>query len=113
MPSSWGVTLSGLAGAKSGLQAVADNATEMTTYAVVSDVEYAIYVEFGTSKMPANAALRNAIEESMANLESVASGADSPSDISRLLAEDIANGWRENVWVDTGTLRRSITVEEA
>lgn len=107
----WGIKMNGLDGAKDGLQGLVEGDL-MQSHAVVSDVEYAVYVEFGTSRMPANAALRGSIQDTLNNLDSVIANADSVSDISRLVAEDIADGWRQDVWVDTGRLKRSIHVEK-
>lgn len=106
----WGVKLTGLDATTDGLEQMVE-ASEMTTYTVASGVEYSVYVEFGTSTMPANGALRQSTKETMSNLGSVISGADSIGEITQLIAEDIAAGWRKDVWVDTGRLKRSIHVE--
>lgn len=85
---------------------------EFAGYAVGSDVDYAIYVEYGTYKMPANRAMRNAMRDTMSRVESFAARADSADELGRMIAEDIASRWRSDVWVDTGKLRDSITVVE-
>ena len=107
----WGVEIEGLDDTQDGLEAMVES-FEMSSHTVVSNVEYAVYVEFGTSNMPANGALRNAIQETMSNLDMVIGGADDPDEITREIAEAVKAGWRRGVWVDTGRLRDSIHVEE-
>lgn len=108
----WGVEVSGLDDTTSGLESMVEGYGDMQSHTVASGVEYAVYVEFGTKHMPANGALRNAIEETMSNLDTVIAGADDPDQITKNVAESIKAGWRREVWVDTGRLRDSIHVEE-
>ena len=109
----WGTTLTGYAATKDNLEETKRLFEQMSSHVVYSDVEYAVYVEFGTSRMPANGALRASVQDTLGNLESLVEDASSAEDISRVIAEDIAEGWRNDVWVDTGRLRDSITVKRA
>lgn len=106
----WGVTLSGVETAEANIEALEDT-SPTAGHVVKSDVEYSVYVEFGTRHMAANGALRASVSETMANLGRVVGDADTVSEITEAIAEDIAEGWRDNVWVDTGRLKNSITVE--
>lgn len=136
----WDVELEGLAAVDTMLQEVADEYGAMGTHTVKSGVDYAVYVEFGTSAhvirpngadvlafesggetvfakevkhpgTPPNGALRAAAKEAMANLDTIAASASTPEQITERVAEYIARGWRSGVWVDTGKLRASIHVE--
>lgn len=107
----WGVEMEGLDDTQSGLEGMVDGFDGMQSHAVVSDVEYAVYVEFGTRNMPANGALRSAIQEVLSNLETILAGASDPDEMTKNVAEAIKAGWRRDVWVDTGNLRSSIRVE--
>lgn len=110
MSGGWGIEMNGFGAATAGLEAVAESYGAMETHTVKSDVEYAIYVEFGTRYMPANGALRSAIDAAMANLGSIIGDVDDPDDITKKVAEAIAEDWRRDVWVDTGRLKSSIHV---
>lgn len=101
----------------SGLQHQLDTIEEMQLqwgefagYAVGTDVEYAIYVEYGTYKMQPNKALRNAMMEVMSQIDTMAARADDSNDLGKMIAESIKAGWRRDVWVNTGKLRDSIEV---
>lgn len=113
MAGGWGVKLNGYNDVHNALEEMGEMYEDMGTYVVVSDVRYAVYVEFGTSKMAANGALRKSAKATLANIDNVVASVEDPSQITQRVAEDIAEGWRQGVWVDTGRLRNSITVEEA
>lgn len=113
MPRGWGASITGTRQATSALLAYEKAFGEFQNYTVVSDVEYAVYVEFGTKYMPANAALRNAVSETMAELDSILAGSfASEADMGRKIAESIRDKWKRDVWVDTGKLQRSIHIEK-
>lgn len=86
--------------------------TGMAGWTVASNVEYSIYVEYGTSKMPADRSLRNAIRQTLNNLDRIAARSDGADELGRNVAESIADAYRGSVPVDTGTLRRSIVVRK-
>lgn len=137
----WGVEVEGLDGATTMLDNVAVEYGTIRSYTVKSNVDYAVYVEFGTGphiiesdgdsplafeaggevvfthrvRHPGtepNGALRKAVKVAMANLDTIAAGAESPAEITKAIAEFIRDGWKRDVWVDEGTLRESIHVEE-
>ena len=107
-----GIEIHGLENTISNLEEYRLKWGEFVGKAVVSDVEYAVYVEFGTYKMDANRGLRDSMEETMNQVDSLAEQADSAEELGDIIAESIAEGWRDKVWVDTGRLRDSITVVE-
>lgn len=111
MPNDFGLTVQGLDSVNGTLDAMVDLGDEMSGHVVASDVEYAVYVEFGTRYMAANGALRASVTDTLGNLSSIVDDADDANEVTKLVAEDIAEGWREDVWVDTGKLRNSIRVE--
>jgi hypothetical protein len=111
MAGGWGVEVEGLDDQQDDLEAMVDAYGEMGSYTVISGVEYAVYVEFGTRYMEANGALRNAVSEVMANLDTVLAGTTDPEQMTKNVAEAIMAGWKRDVWVDTGRLRRSIHLE--
>lgn len=110
MAGGWGVNINGFDSATDTLESVVEGYGQMGTYTVKTDVHYAIYVEFGTVHMPANGAMRAAIDEVMNNLGTVIGDATGPEEITKNVAEAIQAGWRRDVWVDTGNLRDSIHV---
>jgi len=81
-----------------------------TKYIVGTDVEYAIYVEFGTSRMQAQPYLRPAVRRAVRKLDSIGSF-DSPEEIAQALALQVEREAKREVPVDTGTLKNSITAQ--
>lgn len=112
MKGGWGTKMSGMASVEQTLDTVRNDWGEMQAHTVVSDVEYAVYVEYGTSRMPADGSLRDAISSTTSKIDRLAGKANSADELSRLIAEDIAEGYRNGVPVDTGTLKNSIHVEK-
>lgn len=82
------------------------------TYRVGSDVSYSVHVEFGTSRMQAQPYLRPAVETAMSDIDQLADAADSPEELVKLLAEEIADVARQKAPVDTGRLKNSIEVSK-
>jgi hypothetical protein len=86
--------------------------TTSVTYSVGTNTEYAIYVEFGTSKMAAQPYLRPAAEQARNEIPAIVAASDSLEKAVQRVAlrvEDIA---RRLVPVDTGNLRSSIAAQE-
>lgn len=139
--SDFDVEESGLDAVQTQLDNLSAQFSVMKNRAVVSDVPYAVYVEFGTGPhvirpkddgvlafeaggetvfttvvhhpgTPPNGALRKAVAAAMANLDAIAADADSGDDLMEKIADFIKRGWKQEVWVDTGRLKRSIHVEE-
>ncbi|WP_248908150.1 hypothetical protein [Halocatena marina] len=84
-----------------------------TTYIVATNIEYGIYVEFGTYKMAAQPYLRPAADHARRNIDRWAANADSIDELVRDVALEIERYAKEVVPVDEGTLRGSIRAEEA
>ena len=83
------------------------------TWTVGTNVEYAVYVEFGTSRMAAQPYLRPAAERAMAKADRFADESDSADELVEKLALQVEREAKELVPVDTGNLRASITAEPA
>lgn len=78
---------------------------------VHADTDYAVYVEFGTSKMEAQPYLRPAARRAMRNIDSLAEDADSVNELVENIAIAIEDEAQERAPVDTGRLRNSIHAE--
>jgi len=83
------------------------------TATVSAETEYAVYVEFGTVHMEAQPYLRPAVTQTLRELPAIAHDTDGPDELVNEIARRIADRMRDKVPVDTGQLKRSITVEEA
>lgn len=94
------------------MEGMADEWQDGQQWRVVGGAEYAIYVELGTYKMPADRSLRNAIEKVMGNAQKIFDNSASIDDFLKRLAEQVAADYRGNVPVDTGNLRDSIHIEK-
>jgi phage gpG-like protein len=80
-------------------------------YVVGTNVEYAVYVEFGTSRNQAQPYLRPAVERAVRSMDQL-SVADSPEEIAQRLALKIEAEAKREAPVDTGTLKASITAQK-
>lgn len=112
MKGGWGMKMSGAASVENRLDMLRDEWGEMQAHTVVADAEHAVYVEYGTVHMPADGSLRDAVSSTVAKIDTLAGRANSADELSRLIAEDIADGYRGSVPVDTGELKSSIHVEK-
>lgn len=74
------------------------------------DVNYAEYVEGGTSKMEAQPFLYPAMRQVLRRKEVYFKAAKTKDEALRLMAEDVARIARQNCPVDTGRLKESIRV---
>ena len=82
-------------------------------YVVGTNVEYAVYVEFGTSKMQAQPYLRPAAERVMQQeADAIAADAENTEEVVKRIALAIERHAKEEVPVDTGNLRGSIEAEK-
>jgi len=85
-----------------------------TVQATVSaETDYAVYVEFGTYKDEAQPYLRPAVNQTLRELPEIMQSADDEEELVNEIANRIADRMRDEVPVDTGQLKNSITVEEA
>jgi hypothetical protein len=107
-----GLELLGTASVLEALDDLKDFAGE-AEYVVGTNVEYAVYVEFGTSKMEAQPYLRPAAERVMEQeADAIAADAESTEEVVRDIALAIERHAKEEVPVDTGNLRASIEAEK-
>lgn len=79
-------------------------------YVVSVGAEYAVYVEYGTSRNQAQPYLRPAVEQAIRRMDVHTDRADSPQELAERLALEIEAGAKERAPVDTGNLRNSIQV---
>lgn len=86
---------------------------EVPTYLVGTNVHYASYVEFGTSRMRAQPYLRPAAEKGATNARPIFERAPTFAAAIRLLALKIERYAKRRCPVDTGNLRGSIAAEKA
>ena len=103
------IDVDGLAGVLDTLEEVKPDGN--TTWQVGSDVEYAVYVEYGTSKMKAQPYLRPAVNQTMREADVYAARADDVDEFVELLAKSVEEKATTRAPVDTGRLQRSITAE--
>lgn len=105
------IDVDGLSGVLTTLEGVKpDNKT--TAWEVGSDVEYSIYVEYGTSKMQAQPYLRPAVNQTMREADKYLARADDVDEFIELLAKSVEEKATARAPVDTGRLKRSITAEK-
>lgn len=81
------------------------------TYRVGTNVEYSIYVEFGTSRNQAQPFLRPAVEQAVTELDQIANNTDSPEELVETLALRIEEYAKDKAPVDTGNLMNSISAQ--
>jgi hypothetical protein len=101
-------------GAAATLEALNDLKTfaENVEYRVGTNVEYAVYVEFGTSKMRAQPYLRPAVKEVVNSKgDALAADADDVEEFVKKLAFEIEREAKDRAPVDTGTLQNSISAQ--
>jgi hypothetical protein len=119
--SDFSLGLDGLEARIEELEDLADDVQTVTTYTVGSGVEYAVYLEFGTSKMDAKPFFRPAINEVRAQgvegfvAHNTKTSVDALPDIDaviKVLALALERRVKEIVTekglIDTGTLRASV-----
>ena len=80
-------------------------------YVVGSNVEYAIHVEFGTSRQEAQPYLRPAARRAVRKLDAIADQVDSPEELCAMLALEIEREAKKLAPVDTGRLKASLRAE--
>lgn len=83
------------------------------TYTVGTNVEYALYVEYGTSRMAAQPYLRPAAAHVRRNLDRWAEAANSIEALVERAAQELEAYAKGVVPVDTGTLRASIAARRS
>jgi len=106
------IEIEGLDGTKDALDGLLS--TNEATWTIQADVDYAVYVELGTSKMAAQPFLRPAIASVMGGSKAsqIAANANSVEELVEGLAEAIAEEARSNAPVDSGRLKNSIEAKK-
>lgn len=105
------VNLAGYATVLSGFEELADQFSGEVTYVVGTNVEYSVFVEFGTRHMQARPYLRPAVREAMNKADNLADKADSSEELVKLIALEIERSATGKAPVDTGKLQASIEAE--
>ena len=80
-------------------------------YRVGTNVEYAVYVEFGSARNEAQPYLRPAVDEAMSEMDRIADDVDSPEELVERLALRVEELAKKNAPVDTGNLQASIEAQ--
>lgn len=81
-------------------------------WVVGTNVEYSVYVEYGTSTQAAQPYLRPAVERAQRESERIFNGADGMDEFVASLALLIEEDAKRRCPVDTGNLRASIRAEK-
>ena len=105
------VNLTGIGSLLATLDSMEERWTTEVTYVVGTNVEYAVHVEFGTSRMAAQPYLRPAAERTNRQLDQIAAQTDDVEEFVRLAAIEVETIAKEVVPVDTGNLQASIRYE--
>lgn len=106
---SWGVNLAGFTALNAALDDLIDiQLGDDVVYVVGTNVEYAIYQEFGTRSMSSQPFLRPAARSVEREMSSVAGNANSVEDAVKLVALEIERRSAQLAPVDTGTLMNSL-----
>ncbi|CDK39672.1 HK97 gp10 family phage protein [Halorubrum sp. AJ67] len=103
-----GITMLGLDGV---LDALDYDGFGSRKYRVGTNVEYAVYVEYGTASNQAQPFLRPAVERAVSELDQYASDVDSVDELIEKLAIKIEEYAKKKAPVDTGNLRGSISAQ--
>lgn len=81
------------------------------TYTVATDVEYAVYQEFGTIHHPAQPHVRPAVQRGPRYMQRNAGTVSSVDELLNRTAQDILQEVKRRAPVDTGRLRDSYRIE--
>jgi len=109
---SWGVRLLGFSNVLQGLKDIQVRLDDDAVYVVGSNVEYAIFVEMGTSRMEAQPYLFPAAREAERSIQRIAGDARGVEEAVKKVALFIERRASENAPVDTGNLQASIRTEK-
>lgn len=114
----WGITTNGIARTIGALSTLDIGVDDDAVYVVGPSVEYAIYVDQGTSRIEARPFVRPAAERVQANLgeligdEALSAGDEGLAKQAALAVErEMKRIITEKGAVDTGAMRASVTVE--
>lgn len=112
----WGMQLLGLGNILAAFDNLKLSVEGDTIYVTGTNVEYAVYQEFGTSAIAARPAMRKAVSTVKRNIGSIVSDASSEEEVVKLVALAIEREWKQNIRdmdiIDTGTYRDSVRAEK-
>lgn len=108
---SWGAKLIGFNAVMDMFDSIQTRIEGNAVYVVGTNVEYAVWVETGTTKMEAQPYLRPAMNEADRNIKSIVGDAGSTNEAVKRVALFIERKAAENAPVDTGNLQASIRTE--
>lgn len=104
----WGARFLGFTGMMNALDQIEVQIESDAVYVVGTNVEYAVYQEFGTSQMPAQSFLRPAAQEVQQAIPLLALNHPSMDELVKAAALQVERKAKEKAPVDTGNLRNSI-----
>lgn len=118
--SGWGVRIAGISAAQQAIKNVEVRYSGGAAYVVGPTAEYSVYVELGTSRMPARPFVRPAAERVQQNLRFyVDRFADDPENEDAVLRavavgvqEEIQRVITEKGLIDTGNMRASVRIQK-
>lgn len=108
----WGVNLMGYANVLQTLQDLKFRFDGNTVYVVGTSVSYAVYQEYGTSRMQAQPYLRPAVREVSNNMASIVGDAENEEQVIKKIALAVEREAKQNAPVDTSNLKNSIRAEK-
>jgi len=116
----WGTTTTGFSATIASFTQLRERWGEDAYYVAGASAEYAVYLELGTSRMPAYPFIQPAVADARSEFDSLVGKSNGSEDLVRRFAEYVAERARHyastNVPpgpdVRTGTLRDSIYAEE-
>lgn len=110
----WGMSLIGHAALKKTFMGMMPALTD--TWWIGPNTDYDVYIEYGTSRMPARPCVKTGAERAGAKMDELISKAKDFNDFLRLLAlsteKEIKAVIKEWNVIDTGNYWRSVTVEK-
>ena len=110
----WGMTMVGMAATTRYLKKMAPAIPD--TWMIGPNTDYDVYIEYGTSRMPARACVKTGAERAMAKMEELVSKAKDFNDFLRLLAFSVEAEIKKVIqeWnvIDVGNYWRSVTAEK-
>lgn len=109
-----GILVDGIDGVESSLQAMVDAYFQTVQFVVYASAPYAAFVEYGTSRSPAQPFLRPAVRDATGSFNSIAqSNQGSIQAILSAVVAAIEAAAKRYVPVDTGFLKSTISSEQA